>query len=567
LAKETKNSSVFEEKKEAQAQQSSHTRFGLRSHAKKYKEFCETERTKKTQRNQQEVFENSFMLFQNIKNHLKQDSSKSIYVSEAGQVVKIPDATEHVQLNRMVWPEHMDNTLKTKIQTGVPLTGRPINKEKVTFPGLDKVVEEVISVTHTQNPNTNRTMPPQTQQPPTNMPQGPPSQIPQTMQQPPHTQMPNMTTMASSQLPVANSPHLIPNQMTPTGTNFNPNMNRYVPPNQGQPGPMPGHMRPAGGMHPGGPQPNLIPNQHTPTDMYEGNPQPMGHRPGPGPMQRGYPNMPPQGYPNPSGGPMNPKMMPNTGGPMEGRSYPPQYYNMPNNSPGNMPSGGNTGNMPGGMQGNVPMNMSGNMQPNMNNMPGGMPNNMQPMNMPNNMGGNMPQNMNSNMPPNMGGNMPQNMNSSMPPNMGGNPQMQGNVPMGMHGNMNPNMNPNMNNMPNNMQNNMPMGQHHMNPNMQQQPKMQGGQPYPMKYQPGPGGPGRVMGPGGPGMQNAGPMPNALHSPGQSSMSGPMPNMGMQNMGMQNMGPGGGMPPNVGGNMPPMNMVDRNKQQQKPANKK
>ena len=130
MTKETKNSKVYEEKKEIQAQSSSHTRFGLRAHSKKYKEFCEVERLKKTQKSQQEVFENSFMLFQNIKNHLKQDNSKSIYVSETGQVMKIPDATEHVQLNRMVWPEHMDNTLKTKIQTGVPLTGRPLNKEK-----------------------------------------------------------------------------------------------------------------------------------------------------------------------------------------------------------------------------------------------------------------------------------------------------------------------------------------------------------------------------------------------------------------------------------------------------
>lgn len=130
LTKETKNSKVYEEKKEAQAQASSHTRFGLRSHSKKYKEFCETQKTPKSQ----EVFENSFMLFQNIKNHLKQDSAKAIYTSEPGQIMEIPETTEHVQLNRMVWPEHMDNTLKTKIQTGVPLTGRSLNKEKGKIP-------------------------------------------------------------------------------------------------------------------------------------------------------------------------------------------------------------------------------------------------------------------------------------------------------------------------------------------------------------------------------------------------------------------------------------------------
>jgi len=53
-----------------------------------------------------------------------------IYACEGGQGTRMSEPTEPVVLNRIVWPETVNQSLKTKIQIGSPLTGRPINKEK-----------------------------------------------------------------------------------------------------------------------------------------------------------------------------------------------------------------------------------------------------------------------------------------------------------------------------------------------------------------------------------------------------------------------------------------------------
>ena len=127
LAKETANSDVYEEKKQEQAQHSSHQRFGLRFHREKYTDYYKSHQDKKSQ----EVYEGSFVLFRNIQNHLKQENSKTIYGSDApGNTKYMPEAVEHVAINRMVWPEVQNQKLVAKVQSNIPLTGRMTNKEK-----------------------------------------------------------------------------------------------------------------------------------------------------------------------------------------------------------------------------------------------------------------------------------------------------------------------------------------------------------------------------------------------------------------------------------------------------
>ena len=126
VTKEIAYSDAQEEKKQSSPQGSSHQRFGLRFHRQNYKDYYGQKQDHRSQEN----YESSFPLFQNIKNHLRHDTTRNLYGGEIPQTYRPPEAIEHQALSRIIWPEAMNSNLHNKIQSGIPLSGRPIDKEK-----------------------------------------------------------------------------------------------------------------------------------------------------------------------------------------------------------------------------------------------------------------------------------------------------------------------------------------------------------------------------------------------------------------------------------------------------